>query len=80
MFIGQSHLEELIRVHLVRLGVQVELGKELLEFKQDESGVVATVLNRGSSEEQKEVIEADYIVSAEGGRSKIFCMSCSSGD
>lgn len=68
--IGQSHLEELIRIHLARLGVHVELGKELVEFKQDESGIVATTLNRGVEGEHKETIVADYIVSAEGGRSK----------
>lgn len=67
---GQAHLEELIRAHLATLGVQVELGKELIGFKQDESGVVATILNKGLSEGQKETIEADYIVSAEGGKSK----------
>lgn len=63
-------MEELIRAHLTELDVNVELGKELIEFEQGDSGVVATVLTRGPEGEGKEIIEADYIVSAEGGRSK----------
>ena len=67
--IGQSHLEELIRAHLAELGVNVELGTELVDFEQDDTGVKAHILRQGSEGDREETISAKWIVSAEGGRS-----------
>ena len=68
--IGQNHLSEIIRDHLATFEVQVELGKELIDFEQDNAGVNARILVYGSEGHETENIACDWIVSAEGGRSK----------
>ena len=73
--IGQSHVEELVRAHLARLGVEVELGTELVDFEQDESSVRAHVLHHTPQGEHEETISSTWIVSAEGGRSTWLVLS-----
>ncbi|KAI0777123.1 FAD binding domain-containing protein [Irpex lacteus] len=71
VFIGQSCYEGILREHLARAGVTVEFGKELTGIEQEENGVTATVVNHNSVENDKptELISADWLVCANGGRS-----------
>lgn len=67
--ISQDTHEAIIRDHLKRLNVKVELGVELTAFEQDEGGVTATArhhLKQGSS--QDEIIRTSYLVGTDGGR------------
>ncbi|KAI0777120.1 FAD binding domain-containing protein [Irpex lacteus] len=68
LILGQSTYEGIIREHLARAGVQVEFGTELISFVQDESGVTATVVRHGDND-HTELIHADWLVCADGGRS-----------
>lgn len=72
ILIGQGHAEEILRARLATLNVYVELGMELIEFDQDETGVRARVVRRGPDSDQIQVIPAKWIVSAEGGKSELL--------
>ncbi|WP_441247134.1 FAD-dependent monooxygenase [Kitasatospora sp. McL0602] len=62
--IPQWQVEGLLREQLGTYGVKVELGVELVEFSQDESGVQATLADGGR-------IDAGYLVGCDGGRSPV---------
>jgi 2-polyprenyl-6-methoxyphenol hydroxylase-like FAD-dependent oxidoreductase len=62
--LGQSQTEGLLRDRLAEFGVRVELGVELVGFEQDDEGVTVS-LSTG------EVVRADYLVGADGGRSLV---------
>lgn len=64
--LSQAELEKIIRTHLARLDVTVELGKELVAIEQDQDGVTATILTHDT--ETKEIVRADYLVGADGAR------------
>lgn len=73
MVLAQNLLEGLLRKRLAeRFGVHVELGKELMDFTQDENGVTARLktTTAGNQEGVEEVVRADYLAGADGGRSK----------
>lgn len=73
--IGQNHLEEIIRSRLAEYNVHVELGMELVSFEQDEHGVRAQVIHHRPDGDRTETISADWIVSAEGGKSAVVSRS-----
>ncbi len=75
VFIGQSCYEGILREHLARAGVTVEFGKELTGIEQGENGVTATVVIRDSAggDQRTELISADWLVCANGGRSGSHC-------
>ena len=62
--VPQSRTEAIMRDRLCALGVQVEFGKALTKFRQDECGVQAT-LSTG------ETIRPDFLVGCDGGRSTV---------
>jgi 2-polyprenyl-6-methoxyphenol hydroxylase-like FAD-dependent oxidoreductase len=64
LIIPQWRVEEILRARLAEFGVAVELGTELVGFKQAGDSVVAETGAGGS-------IEAEYLVGCDGGRSGI---------
>ncbi|KAI6033332.1 FAD binding domain-containing protein [Pisolithus marmoratus] len=63
-------LEAIVREHLAKLGCAVELGTQLISFTQDEKCVRAKVVKHrdNDGEEVEEVIEAAYLIGADGAR------------
>ena len=59
---------------MAHLNVEVEFGKELVDFEQDDAGVTARVLVHDLEGDAMETVKCDYIVSAEGGKSE-RCLS-----
>ncbi|KAH7930840.1 hypothetical protein BV22DRAFT_1138378 [Leucogyrophana mollusca] len=66
--IGQQTLEAILRSHLEKFGVFVELGSELRSFEQNGDGVVVLVAKRQGSEEVVETIEASWLIGTDGAR------------
>lgn len=64
LMIPQWRVEEILRARLAEFGVTVELGAELVGFKQASDSVVAEIGDGRS-------IEADHLVGCDGGRSGI---------
>ncbi len=64
LMIPQWRVEEILRTRLAEFGVTVELGAELVDFKQADDSVVAEIGDGRT-------IEADYLVGCDGGRSGI---------
>lgn len=62
--VPQSRTESILRERLRGLGAQVEFGKALTAFRQDECGVQAT-LSTG------EIVRSDFLVGCDGGRSTV---------
>ncbi|KAJ3518626.1 hypothetical protein NM688_g9412 [Phlebia brevispora] len=69
--IGQAHNEEILRDHLAKHNVFVELSTELVDFDQDENGVIAHVIKHNGSEETSETIPAAFLIGADGARSTV---------
>jgi len=67
LMVPQFLTERVMRTRLTELGTQVEFGRELVSFEQDETGITARV----ASNAEPEVIRARYLVGADGGRSFI---------
>lgn len=68
--IGQGHNEAILRSHLAKHGVQVELNTELVDFERTSDGVVAQIVKHGEAGDVKETIHAEYLVGADGARSQ----------
>jgi 2-polyprenyl-6-methoxyphenol hydroxylase-like FAD-dependent oxidoreductase len=67
--LGQSTTEAILRSHLSRLGVTVELGTELVDFTQDAHKVTANILKRDKSGTcENETLEVDWVIGADGAR------------
>lgn len=73
--IGQARNEAILRSHLEKLGVRVELSTELVGFEQDEDGVRVKVINRDGSAEAPETVEASFLVGADGAKSTFLSHS-----
>ncbi|KAI0338365.1 hypothetical protein BDW22DRAFT_1432608 [Trametopsis cervina] len=70
--LGQASYEEILRTHLHKYGVEVELGMELVSFRQDADGVKATVARHGQGTTSEEmIITTNWLVGAEGARSSV---------
>ena len=67
MKISQQNTEAALREHLEAFGVQVELNCQLVDFSQNEAGVIASVLRSGNREE----IQTRYLVGCDGGHSTV---------
>ena len=63
----QWKTEEILRARLAQLGGKVEQSAELTSFTQDERSVTAAVSRGGAPEE----IRADYLIGADGGKSRV---------
>jgi 2-polyprenyl-6-methoxyphenol hydroxylase-like FAD-dependent oxidoreductase len=69
-WIPQYKLEAVLRAHAKTLpGVAIEFGQEFLSFEQDESGVRVRVRDLAGGSER--IIEADYLLGADGSRSAV---------
>ncbi len=69
--VPQSRTESIMRERLCALGGEVEFGKALVTFRQDECGIEAT-FSTG------ETVRADFLVGCDGGRStvrKVLCLN-----
>ncbi|KAI0784359.1 FAD binding domain-containing protein [Abortiporus biennis] len=67
--IGQDHHESILRSHLLKFGIEVELGTELISFQQDERRVTAEVHRRDANNDQvQELVRADFLVGADGAK------------
>lgn len=62
--VPQSRTESIMRECLCSLGAQVEFGKALTTFRQDERGIEATLSNG-------EIVRADFLVGCDGGHSTV---------
>jgi 2-polyprenyl-6-methoxyphenol hydroxylase-like FAD-dependent oxidoreductase len=71
VLLGQSSYEGILREHLAKFNIHVELGTELTHFEHDANGVTAHVLRHENGEAYHETISAEWLVSAEGGKSKL---------
>jgi 2-polyprenyl-6-methoxyphenol hydroxylase-like FAD-dependent oxidoreductase len=67
MKVSQQHTEAVLREYLESYGVHVELNCQLVDFSQNEAGVIASVQRAGSREE----IQARYLVGCDGGHSTV---------
>ena len=65
VMLPQYLTEAILRERLRELGQAAEFGCELVEFNQDDAGVVARLRKHGNDE----VVHARYLVGADGGRS-----------
>ncbi|PIL27593.1 hypothetical protein GSI_10744 [Ganoderma sinense ZZ0214-1] len=69
--LGQCFTESILRDHLGRYGVQVELGTELVDIQQGTETVTATVKrHRQGGSEEIEDIQAAYIIGGDGGKGR----------
>ncbi|KAH7923394.1 hypothetical protein BV22DRAFT_1036317 [Leucogyrophana mollusca] len=66
--IGQQTLEAILRSHLEKFGVFVEVGTELRSFEQNSDGVIAKVAKQQGSGEVLETIEASWLIGTDGAR------------
>ncbi|MGK4579839.1 FAD-dependent monooxygenase [Kitasatospora sp. HPMI-4] len=64
VFLPQTTVERILRERLAEYRVEVELGRELAGFEQDEARVTARLADG-------ERITADYLVGCDGGRSTV---------
>lgn len=67
LMVGQQFTEEALRDRLASLGVQVELGCELIDLAQDRDQVTASVQRGGHRED----LRARYLVGCDGGGSTV---------
>ncbi|KAI0646240.1 FAD binding domain-containing protein [Trametes meyenii] len=66
--IGQYLLEGIFRDHLAELGVQIELGTELVSVEQNDDGVTATLKKTTKGGESREDTRVAYVIGADGAR------------
>ncbi|MGG1327244.1 FAD-dependent monooxygenase [Bacillus tropicus] len=65
----QITLEEMMLLEAKTLGGQLSFYHELVSYEQNENGVIATIRNRET--EKESVIHCDYVIAADGAKSKI---------
>jgi 2-polyprenyl-6-methoxyphenol hydroxylase-like FAD-dependent oxidoreductase len=71
--LSQDALEEIMRTHLAKYGIMVELGTCLVALEQDTNCVTATItINRPGQTETRETVTADYLVGADGAKGNIY--------
>ncbi|KAK0188577.1 FAD binding domain-containing protein [Armillaria mellea] len=71
IIIGQDIHEEILRGHLTKYGVEVELGTELVSFEQSPDRVVSCVVKTRDGDRFEESIESQWIIGAEGAHSVV---------
>ncbi|KAF7798976.1 hypothetical protein EIP86_010205 [Pleurotus ostreatoroseus] len=69
--IGQAHNEEILRRHLAKHSVHVELNTELVGYEHDDEKVVAHVIKRKGGEEISEDIPTPFLIGADGAASTV---------
>lgn len=74
--LGQSNSEEILRDHLAKHDVHVELDTRLDSFVQDADNVTARLVHHHhGDEESSESVRVQYLVSAEGAKSERSCVT-----
>ncbi|KAK0188554.1 FAD binding domain-containing protein [Armillaria mellea] len=71
IIIGQDIHEEILRGHLAKYGVDVELGTELVSFEQSPDRVVSCVVKTRDGDRFEESIKSQWIIGAEGAHSVV---------
>ncbi len=71
---GQAHYEEILRSHLAKNGVFVELNTELVSFEQTEDKITAHIVKRIAGEEIHETAVTEWMIGADGGKSKSYLL------
>ena len=67
--LSQATTEAILRSHASRLGITVELGTELVDFKQDEHKVTASLLKHSKDgPSREETIQVDWAIGSDGAR------------
>ncbi|KAK0202471.1 FAD binding domain-containing protein [Desarmillaria ectypa] len=69
--IGQDVQEEILREHLARYGVEVELSTELVSFEQFPDRVVSRVVKTRDGQRSDESVESRWIIGTEGAHSVV---------
>ncbi|THG97838.1 hypothetical protein EW026_g4253 [Hermanssonia centrifuga] len=69
IILGQAHNEEILRAHLAKHDVYIELCTELVGFEQSESGVTAHIVKHENGNETQETVHTRWLVGADGARS-----------
>ncbi|VDB88577.1 unnamed protein product [Peniophora sp. CBMAI 1063] len=67
MTLGQDSNCAILRSHLSKFGVQVELSTEMVSFEQDDDSIIVTLKVNGA-EEQTETVRAKFLVGADGAK------------
>ncbi|MFK4086642.1 FAD-dependent oxidoreductase [Kribbella sp. NPDC020789] len=65
----QDRFEPVLHAHAEALGADLRFGTELTAFDQDDEGVTATILDRGTGRTSR--LRARYLVGADGPRSTV---------
>ncbi|PBK99860.1 hypothetical protein ARMGADRAFT_1074700 [Armillaria gallica] len=71
IMLGQDRHEEVLREHLARYGVTVELGTELVSFEQFPDRVMSRIIRTRDGQQTEESVESQWIVGAEGAHSVV---------
>ena len=69
--LGQGSYEGILRQHIAKYGVQVELNTELVGFEQDADGVTAHVIKHDGDKDVPETIRTEFLVGADGARGAV---------
>ncbi|TRM66351.1 FAD binding domain-containing protein [Schizophyllum amplum] len=69
LMFGQDRHEEVLRTHLERHGVKVEMGTKVLDFTQDESKVHVRIAKDDSADVEEATY--DFLIGADGGHSTV---------
>jgi 2-polyprenyl-6-methoxyphenol hydroxylase-like FAD-dependent oxidoreductase len=68
LVLRQAEVEAALIAHLASQGLSVEWGTELLSYRHDEAGVLATLRHHGG---QPELVRARYLVGCDGANSTV---------
>ncbi|KAF8989718.1 FAD binding domain-containing protein, partial [Cyathus striatus] len=71
MALGQNYLEEILRKHLKKYGVEVELATTLEKFEQYDDHVVAHLIKLVEGNATSEIVNSAYLVGADGAHSTV---------
>jgi 2-polyprenyl-6-methoxyphenol hydroxylase-like FAD-dependent oxidoreductase len=73
--LSQDALEGVMRTHLTKYGITVELGKCLVALEQDADCVTATItVNESGQDEKRETVNAKYLVGTDGAKGNKFLL------
>ncbi|KDQ10915.1 hypothetical protein BOTBODRAFT_35858 [Botryobasidium botryosum FD-172 SS1] len=66
--IPQDDTEAILRDHLQRYNVQVELGRELVSLEQDDEGVTAQIVSHSDTSSTPETVRVSWMIGADGAK------------
>ncbi|KAK0501643.1 FAD binding domain-containing protein [Armillaria luteobubalina] len=71
IMIGQGQHEEVLREHLARYGVTVELGTELISFEQFPDRVISRIIKTLNGQQFEECFDSQWLIGTEGAHSVV---------